>query len=541
MPQDRNNTAITVNPYTSTVPMVSIPPDVMQTQPAQPLQGEFGKKGTGALAIGDALVKGFMQGHAYKEIRKQEQAEAQINVAQTSEKSAWQAYQDAIAQGKADPKNADDHYYQAYIKAHQATSDTMAKYTIPEKPTKQNNRGGQQTKKKEKAEGQESQPQTFGQRLKDFFEANPHIVPQFAIATRMPLPPGIAPETQANQIDLQRAKTQLAIADTDLQEAQERQKAEKVYYDGYATFGNLNPDEIAALPASDRAAYNGWLEARARVVQGEKGTTRQYQAPDGKSQGWFVPGTEPAGWQPYNRTAVGRQAMPGSKAAYFESFARENGTTAAELPVSVQEALTKRWNWLQARNTTTSTTVAPGIDTTKTTSSRSAGSAPPLPQGWKDPYAEAFPSGATPRGGMAPPPPAGAATTPPGKKTTGGMQAPPPPKYISKFRAQDTQKVNDQKAAKYQKARDTLNAALLNNQKNYGSDPTAKAAADKMAQDRFKQDTAEIEKWYNQQVHAIGGTVPGDLKVNLPNGQTVTFKTKEQADSFRRAAGLQSP
>lgn len=98
------NKQIEINPYTSTVPMVQMPVEQMEagSRPAGPLPGQFGKKGTGALAIGDSLLKGFLQGHQIKEQRKYAEAQTTIAAADAASGAAYKKYQDALtaANGK---------------------------------------------------------------------------------------------------------------------------------------------------------------------------------------------------------------------------------------------------------------------------------------------------------------------------------------------------------------------------------------------------------------------------------------------------------
>jgi hypothetical protein len=664
MANQDSNTAINVTPYQSTVPVVSIPPDAMNVTPAQPLQGQFGKKGTGALAIGDAIVKGLMQGHAIKEQRKAEQANAQINIAQNAERTAWDQYQQSIASGKSNPKDPNDPYYQAYLKAHQGTSDTMAKYTIPEKPTKSGAAKGQQTKKKDKAEGDEAKPQTFGQRLKDFFEANPHIVPQLAIATRMPNPPGMAPETLETRQTLENLNTTQQLDNLKLQEEQRKATAQKVY----DMYSGLTDEQRAALPPKEQQAFQS--AKNVLFPPRETGTTREYVSSDGAQRGWYTPGFEPQGWQPVDKPQTGTK--PGTFGAYVTQYAKANNISVDNLTTADYDYLRNRWQWDAQQNTSTSSTVSPGIDKTTTATSRRKGAAPAPPEGrvavpGQQPAAQGT-------GGMTAPPAAGGgksqALNPypnpedrppqesfafnkrwakPGPYTTtlnpsqeeqfkqwaaknpklvecevgpapafaplpqadydvrghwlaamngdpdaklvpnkwdgklhgsdkwktpydgsfsnesiyatpnaprwvgnklmtadgrlvtdetpkssssrkqtstaasGRMQPPPRPRQPSLRREEITAKVIDEKAQKYQKIRDTYNAATLNNQKTNAGDPKVMAAVQKQIQDRYDQDAKQIEDWYNQRVHAIGGTVPSDKKYRhyAKNGSTI--------------------
>ena len=183
-----------ITPYTSTVPLVQIPPDQMsaQTRPAQPLAGEFGKKGTGALAIGDSLLKGFMLGHQQKEQKKQAQAQATINAADAASEAAYNEYQQALtkAGGKQDDPAAKA-AYDAYTTAFQAGKQAKAQFVIPEKTQKGKKAAADTDPVKSPDDKKKKQASAGFNNIKDFFEANPHIVPQIALVTMQPKPPGL--------------------------------------------------------------------------------------------------------------------------------------------------------------------------------------------------------------------------------------------------------------------------------------------------------------------------------------------------------------
>ena len=186
-----------ITPYTSTVPLLQIPPESIeqQTRPAAPLQGQFGgHKGTAGLAIGDSLLKGFMLGHQQKEQRKYAEAQAGIGAAEAAEKSAWENYQNKLSSGEA-TKDAKDPYYTAYLAAHQSATDTMKKYTIPEKTKNAPKEGSKKALKTDSdpvksPDDKTGKPQSFAEKLKGVFAANPHLFPQIALAMRNPNPPG---------------------------------------------------------------------------------------------------------------------------------------------------------------------------------------------------------------------------------------------------------------------------------------------------------------------------------------------------------------
>ena len=207
---------IEITPYTSTVPLVQIPPSAMeqQTTPAQPLQGQFGKKGTGALAVGDSILKGFLAGHQEKEQRKYAQATATINAADKATQDAYSQYQDALSTNK--DKTAQDAAYQQYVKTFNDAKAAKAQYVMPEKPAK-----GQPKSK----DGKKQLPGMGG--IKEFFEANPHIIPQIALMTMQPKPPGLTPEGQQTQNTLKEQQQNLTINDNTITQQQHQQEQQR--------------------------------------------------------------------------------------------------------------------------------------------------------------------------------------------------------------------------------------------------------------------------------------------------------------------------
>jgi hypothetical protein len=183
MPVDVPNAEI--KPYQSTVPTIQLPPDVIggETRPAQPLQGQFGgHKGSGALAIGDAILKGVMLGHEVKAQRKAEQAKASIAAADASTDAAYQKYQESLSKAGGDVKNPEAAAaYQAYLGVFNQSKQAKAQFVIPDEKAK----GGKSPGGKEKSKI----PGMGG--IKEFFEANPHVIPQIALMTMQPKGEGL--------------------------------------------------------------------------------------------------------------------------------------------------------------------------------------------------------------------------------------------------------------------------------------------------------------------------------------------------------------
>lgn len=229
-----SNDQLQIKPYTSDIPTVQIPQEVIGNLPSgQPLQGQFGRKGTGALAVGDAIVKGFLQGHAEKAKRKASEAQAAISAADAAEAAAYEKYQNALTAASGNVKAPEAQAaYQAYMGVFNQKRDTMAKYTIEEKP-KGGKSGGPS------AGGKKGEKKEAWHGIKEFFEANPHIVPQIALATMTPKPQGLSREARLQNLQEEAAKQEVAtgkaqqtaaeVQTQDLQEQhQQKQQEQKV-------------------------------------------------------------------------------------------------------------------------------------------------------------------------------------------------------------------------------------------------------------------------------------------------------------------------
>lgn len=223
-----NNDQLQINPYQSSVPVVQIPPEVIgNVQPSGPLQGQFAKKGTGALAIGDAILKGVLQGHAEKQKRKDAQAQATISAADAATEAAYQKYQDSLSQAGGDVKSADAQAaYTAYLDVFNKGKEAKAQFVIPQKGDKgQKSTGGSGQGKDKKKGGIPG----FGG-IKEFFEANPHIVPQIALMTMQPKAQGMSRETRLQDAQTKAAETQVALGQEQLSATKEGRQRETEQY-----------------------------------------------------------------------------------------------------------------------------------------------------------------------------------------------------------------------------------------------------------------------------------------------------------------------
>jgi hypothetical protein len=505
------------DPYQTTVPLVQVPVEQMQqaTTPAPPLQGQFGKPGTGALAIGDSIVKGFLQGHQMLQQRKYAQATATIAAADKSANDAYQQYQEALSSGK-DPAAADA-AYKNYQDIFNRAKAAKAQFVLPEKPAK--GQGGKGAKDKLKG---------IGGGIKEWLAANPHVVPEIALMSMQPKPPGPSQETKATNLEVQRQQQVVDEGKVQLDQAKAREAAQKTV----AQYASLTPEEVAALPADQKKE----LAAAKSILTPQTATTRYQTLVDPQGQQHSVPiGTEiPEGWKVYEKP-TGSAAKPGSPAFYADQYAKENGISPNDLTTQDLDYIKAKMAWdSQQSSSSSNTTLKPDPVTGQMvpvtiTNSRNKGKAPQPPSGRKEIGTQAAP-GAAPQGAMTAPP------SPPARKTaaTGGMTAPPsqsgnvrigdPTKLKSAQMAQNTQKVETEKRDRYQKAQDKFDKTIAANRAKVLPEDLEKA--NKAALDELNKEHDEIEKWYNGQVHAIGGSVPGDKKGDPPPpaGATMVYR-----------------
>jgi len=524
-----NQDQFQVTPYTSTVPLVQIPPDVMsgQTRPDAPLQGQFGKKGTGALAIGDSLLKGFMLGHQQKEQRKQAQAQATINAADAASEAAYQEYQTALtnAGGKADDPKAQA-AYQAYTTAFQAGKQAKAQFVIPEKGQKgkKNTTDTDPVKSPDDKKKKGTASAGFNN-IKDFFEANPHIIPQIALMTMQPKPPGLSPQGQAQAQSLESGR----LAN---EEQSRKLQNEKTYQAGFSTFAHLSPDEIASLPPDAKKNYEAWQNARAALAPTKyTGTAKLYKLANGK-EAYLYP-EEANQFYPDAQPVDNTGPKPGSVAELEDKYLKEHNltretATAEQLAAATQYA--KAAGVPQTSTTSTSTTTPQGDRTTTTKRTASPGGIT------KPPTAGAAPTGQEAQGIVRPPQAGKAAKT--GAKA--GIVPPPGGKQTALTAQVTRQAVHNQQKG-YRKAEADYTKAIADADKAFVAaqakatqtgDPsiltTAQAARDRAyaraTLDR-EEAKASVAEEYDAAVRSIGGT-PGSQSTadNPPPGATARVK-----------------
>jgi len=325
------NEQFKVDPYTSTVPLVQLPVQDMYSG-AKTNPNVWGGKGTSALAIGDSLLKGFMQGHQLKEQKKYAQAEATIKAADAAAESAYAEYQTALtnAGGKVDDPKAQA-AYDAYKATFSASKQAKAQFVLPDKTQKGKKSASESVTSAGVGGvgGKDKKPPSAGfNNIRDFFEANPHIVPQIALMTMQPKPPGLSPQREAQSLELDTAKRQN-------QEEQRKVNDRNMI----AMYGKLTPEEIAKLPAEEQKKINDPQSGLAVAKNRYAMENRDKAKPD-----WFVDesgnfhqvavGEEPPpGWKKYEKSPVNESQSN----MYYDAAARAWGTTRDKLSVQQLE------------------------------------------------------------------------------------------------------------------------------------------------------------------------------------------------------------
>lgn len=564
MPVNADQFAMT--PYTSTVPITPVPPSEIsgQTRPDAPLAGQFGRKGTGAMLIGDSLLKGFMLGHQQKEQRKQAQAQATINAADAATEGAYQQYQAALTKAGGDDKNPEaSAAYQSYVKTFQASKQAKAQFVLPDKTQKGKKSAlGSDTDPVKSPDDKKKKTASAGfNNIKDFFEANPHIVPQIALMTMQPKPPGLSPEGQQQSQSLESGK----MAN---EETARRLQNEKTYQTGFTTFAHLSPEEIAALPPDAKKNYEAWQNARAALAPMKySGATRLYKLSNGKNA-WLYPEEAAQNYPDAEAISPGSQVRAGSDAELEDKYLQSIGVTrdaatADQLAAATQYARTAKIS--NTATTSTSTTNPQGDRTTTTRRTASPGGIgkPPAASGQtattsggvtKPPVASVSPTGQGKQGVT--PPPQSSKTTKPSAKT--GTLPPPGYKPTALTASVTRQAVTKQKEgyrkaeAQYQKDIAAADKAFAAAQKTTATtgDQSVLQAAQKAKDDAYARAKIFLESAkqsvadeYDAAVKSIGGTPggqqQGSVSISAPDGNTYTFPDQKSADAFKQAAGIQ--
>lgn len=544
------NDPFQITPYQSSVPLVQIPPEAIESasRPAAPLQGEFGKKGTSGLAIGDALMKGFIQGHQQKAERNFQQANAEFASGSAQLAAAKSTYQQAIDSGQAKPNDPNDPAFKAYQEAAAPILAKLQPLTVQQKQSK--GQGGDKKGEKKPA---------FSN-FKDFFAANPHIIPSLAMMAMTPQPLG---KTQEGQQQVQNLESQkLGNQQQQQQLVAAKQKQDDLNF--VAMHQSLSDEQIKALPADEQKQLAA-SKYRLEQTQLPKEKFSTWQSAEG-NQFVVLPAGEqpPPGFKPYEKLPTNESQTN----MYYDAAARAWGTTRDKLSVQQLEyvdamrARTKAQSSGQTTYTYTTTDVnGDHHSVTKKVSDplpTPAGLAPLPDRVFSDaqggmPPPPAAQQGAKPvDGGISKPPTASAAPTgtktqgiappPQGTKTAKTGITPPPGGKQTALTASVTRQAVTKQQEGYQKAEDAYTktiaaadkafAAAQHNAAQSGDQSilvTAQAVKDRdYAQaiiDREKA-KASVAKEYDAAVKSIGGTTggQGDSADNPPTGASARVK-----------------
>jgi hypothetical protein len=341
-----------------------------------------------------------MLGHEQKEQRKNEQAKATINAADAASEAAYRAYQDALTKvgGKQDDPAAQS-AYEAYKATFNAGKQAKAQFVIPEKGQKgkksssdsvgSTGTGGKGGKDKKQASA------GFNN-IREFFEANPHIVPQIALMTMQPKPQGLEPQRQVQSLELDTAQRQ----NNDLKQKDSDRNM-------IAMYGKLTPEEIAKLPADVQKQINdpqnGLKVAQSRYAMEapQKGKDRIWT--NGKGDFSSLPeGEAPpvnSGYYPYEKTPANG---PKGEEAFVAEYATKNNISPASMDPATRKYLHDVWTYRNPQTTSSVSGATVDAQGNRTATNRSTrGSAEPRP-----------PSGVAPVSGMGIQPPPGAAAAP---------------------------------------------------------------------------------------------------------------------------------
>lgn len=631
---------IKIDPYTSTVPLVQVP----QQDYEQPQQAPrvYSRK-AGIAELGDDVFRGLMRGLEVKEQRKHEQAQATVNALDKRTQDAYNNYQTALATGK---KEQADAAYGVYLNSFNAAKQAKAQFVIPEK--RSHHKGGQ---KKKDEEGVSTGG--FGAGLKQFFERNPHIIPEISLLAMQPKPPGPSVQTVGEQQQIQAGENAQKEQQQRLAEETRKQSAEKIYDElGQKPLDSLSEDEKAKLNWSRDILFPqhyGHTMYTYKVPKAGGGFTYEKLLPDDAAQ----MGAE--------LVVPGQEQKLGTVGDFLSTVAADNKTSAENLNAGQKGYLEKLWHFYQqnpSASTATSwwldkdgnwqtrtapnyrgpvppkppaglfpsTFVLPGA---KGGGGRSLSSAPTektlnpyknpeqqppeqsyafnkqwaktgpyvttlspgdeqkfqqwvqanhipwqdtptadydmrgywkamqsgnslakrasnghFPDKWKTPYSGTFSresmyatsdapywkgdnlvtndgrlvTGETASRGQGTPsrPASGKMTAPPGRQPMRAWQA-----------TQDTQKVETEKANRYRAAEQKYEKAIQAARVNFGKvkDPAIFEAQKKEAAQQLASDKSEIQKWYDQQVHAVGGST----EPQPPSGATMVYRDKDGA------------
>ena len=517
---------ISIDPYKSTVPLappVQIPREDLQPQQAPAIYSKAG----GIAQFADTAMKGLLKGLQLKEQKKYETAQAVMSAQDAGISAAKKNYDDMLttkgafeADGKT-PKAETQAAYAAWQTAVNTAAEQRQQFAVPEKTAKPKKGEKKADKAKDGAPAQGG----FGASLKQFFERNPHIVPELAIiGMKAQLTPygQMAPEQQAAKRQEDAAQRQESI--------QKVTDAAVLTRDKYA---GRSESELQKMPPSEggkAAGFKNALEEYRNAVESLtplNAATKYQTLVDPQGQQHSVPlGTQiPEGWKVYEKPLASQTARVGTEQEFTGQALKAYGYDKDTAPPALLKYLHDSWAYKAAQTTSgTSEHMVTDPNTNelvavKTGSSTTRGAAAPKPPAGFSPLGEnglpqesatAKPAGdtassaAAPKTGKMSKPPAApgagkgtmtAAPLPPGVRDT-GLRAMPG--------AQNTERVETQEKNMYATATKNYEAALKTN-KAKAPDKASLDAANAQAQAAYDAEKAQITLWKAKQVKAVGG------------------------------------
>lgn len=351
---------ISIDPYRSQVPLVQIPQQDLQ---GPPQQGGIYSKAGGIATIADGAMKGLLRGLQLKEQKKYETATAVMNAQDAAIGDAKKQYQDAlITKGKDDPETQAK--WNAYTDVVNKSAEARQAFAVPEKTPKQ---GKGQKKSKTAADGAPAAG-GFAAGLKQFFEQNPHIVPELAI---IGMKSQVDPKLYGQMTpEMTQQKQQYDAAQR--QEANQKvTDAARATYGKYAGRENLTPQE-----RSDLANATAVLTP----IQRPTNTMRAYSSPDGSQREWYYPGMEPGGWNAMANPGATGQPKVGSAEEITANYLRQHNIKPEDASPQLLKYLRDYANYKAVQNTTSTATSTTDKDGNRTNVNQTTrGAAEPKP------------------------------------------------------------------------------------------------------------------------------------------------------------------
>ena len=279
-----------------------------QGQPAYQFnQGPISKAG-GIAGIFDNILRGYVngkaQGEAHKALTLKKRSD-DLNASYNAD--AQRLYQVSQAHLEADGKiNQSAPDFQAALSAVRGSWDALQTF-----------RGSllEQQEGSKKTRGQKKDQQVPPAQVLTNPSSSPQEKAQALHQMSMKIGPPVVGQIQTlqGQYASQRAKQQRATEDTTAQAGGVHAQNTLTHEQAQATYNKYagkSEEEMSKLPQAEQDAFKN---AKAVLMPPTtKGTARQYESPDKTQHNWFVPGSEPEGWQAYNRPAADATPKVGS-------------------------------------------------------------------------------------------------------------------------------------------------------------------------------------------------------------------------------------